>query len=215
PCLATFLSNYLIPSFVTFCCTIGIILGRLNTIKWAWYLSLYDSAISLFLSCFFGWISLFKFCRTDLFIRYNSISNFVYNVPNLIHNRHHNILNFFYLVIKSLLSRVRFQAFQLNMICNFVFTKGIWTIINIVTCQRIHIKKSPNIRLMISPFERVPIQSQIIYMLLALEFPTIGHTIFTVVTVERQPEGIVIIGLNYRALDMCNLQIIKEHIHQL
>ena len=50
---------------------------------------------------------------------------------------------------------------------------GSVAVVYIFISKRINIKEPSNFRLMISPLEGVPIQSEIIHMLLALEFPSI------------------------------------------
>jgi len=54
-----------------------------------------------------------------------------------------------------------------------ILTKGVWAVVNIFFCKRINAKKPSELRLMISPFERIPTKTKIINMFLTLKFPAL------------------------------------------
>lgn len=72
-----------------------------------------------------------------------------------------------------------------------IFTECIGAIINIFIGERIDVEEPSNIRLMISPLERVPVQPKIIDMLLSLEFPSLFNGVLPLVRVKRESKWIV------------------------
>jgi hypothetical protein len=67
---------------------------------------------------------------------------------------------------------------------------------------------------MIPPFKRVPIQPQVIHMLLPLELPTVKNTILSLIGVKGESEWIEILRFDDVALNVRTLKIIKEHINK-
>jgi hypothetical protein len=72
---------------------------------------------------------------------------------------------------------------------HLILTKSIRRVVNIFFCQRVDIEESSNVRLMVAPLERVPIQPKIVNVLLPLKLPTVKNTILSLIGVKVSPNG--------------------------
>src|SRR5690606_11753903 len=98
---------------------------------------------------------------------------------------------------------------------NFIFTNSIWTVMYITFCQRIDIKKPPNSRVMVPPFQGYPIKSHVLNMFLALKLPIILYRVLPFIGVKGEAERIIIVRLHNGRVAMGNRKIVKEHLQRL